>query len=83
MDQIARTTKQIGDAIRRQRRKLGLNQTALGERTQLRQATISAVESGEPGTQIRTLCDVLAALDLELVVRSRSKAAPADIEDIF
>lgn len=83
MDQIARTTKQIGDAIRRQRRKLGLNQTALGERTQLRQATISAVESGEPGTQIRTLCDVLAALDLELVVRPRSKAAPADIEDIF
>ena len=83
MDQIARTPKQIGDAIRRQRRKLGLNQTALGERTWLRQATISAVESGEPGTQIRTLCDVLAALDLEFVVRPRSKAAPADIEDIF
>jgi HTH-type transcriptional regulator/antitoxin HipB len=83
MDQIARTPKQIGDAIRRQRRKLGLNQTALGERTRLRQATISAVENGEPGTQIRTLCDVLAALDLELVVRPRSKAAPADIEDIF
>jgi HTH-type transcriptional regulator / antitoxin HipB len=83
MDQIARTPKQIGDAIRRQRRKLGLNQTALGERTQLRQATISAVESGEPGTQIRTLCDVLAVLDLEFVVRPRSKAAPADIEDIF
>jgi HTH-type transcriptional regulator / antitoxin HipB len=83
MDQIARTPKQIGDAIRRQRRKLGLNQTALGERTRLRQATISAVESGEPGTQIRTLCDVLAALDLEFVVRPRSKATPADIEDIF
>ena len=83
MDQIARTPKQLGDAIRRQRRKLRLNQTALGERTQLRQATISAVESGEPGTQIRTLCDVLAALDLEFVIRQRSKAAPADIEDIF
>jgi HTH-type transcriptional regulator/antitoxin HipB len=83
MEQIARTPKQIGDAIRRQRRKLGLNQTALGERTRLRQATISAVESGEPGTQIRTLCDVLAALDLEFVVRPRSKATPADIEDIF
>ena len=26
VDQIARTPKQIGDAIRRQRRKLGLNQ---------------------------------------------------------
>lgn len=83
MNQIARTPKQIGDAIRRQRRKCGLNQTALGERTRLRQATISAVESGEPGTQIRTLCDVLAALDLEFVIRPRTKATPTDIEDIF
>ncbi|TKB17024.1 MAG: transcriptional regulator, partial [Mesorhizobium sp.] len=33
MDQIARTPKQLGDAIRRQRRKLGLNQTTVGERT--------------------------------------------------
>jgi len=41
------------------------------------------VESGEPGTQIRALCDVLAALNLEFVVRPRSEAAPADIEDIF
>ncbi|WP_088348122.1 MULTISPECIES: helix-turn-helix domain-containing protein [Rhodomicrobium] len=83
MDQIARTPKQIGDAIRRRRRKLGLSQTALGKRVQIRQATVSAVESGEPGTQLRTLCDVLAALDLEFVVRPRSKAAPAEIEDIF
>lgn len=83
MNQIARTPKQIGDAIRRQRRKSGLNQTALGERTRLRQATISAVENGEPGTQIRTLCDVLAALDLEFVIRPRTKATPSDIEDIF
>jgi len=83
MDQIARTPKQIGDAIRRQRRQLGLNQTRLGERTKLRQATISAVEAGEPGTQLRTLCDVMAALDLEFVIRSRTRAAPDEIEDIF
>jgi HTH-type transcriptional regulator/antitoxin HipB len=29
MEQIARTPKQIGDAIRRRRRKLGLNQAKL------------------------------------------------------
>lgn len=83
MDQIARTPKQIGDAIRRQRRKIGLNQTSIGDKTKLRQATISAVESGAPGTQLGTLCDILAALDLEFVIRPRTKAKPAEIEDIF
>ena len=83
MDQIARTPKQIGDAIRRQRRKLGLNQTGVGDKTKLRQATISAVESGALGTQLGTLCDILAALDREFVIRPRTKAKPAEIEDIF
>lgn len=83
MDQIVRTPKQIGDAIRRQRRKLGLTQTNIGERTKLRQATISAAESGSPGTQLGTLCDILAALNLEFVIRPRTKAKPAEIEDIF
>lgn len=83
MDQIARTPKQIGDALRRHRRKLALNQTQLGEKTKLRQATISAVEAGEPGTQIRTLCDVMAALGLEFVIRPRSQGRPDEIEDIF
>lgn len=83
MDQIARTPKQIGDAIRRQRRKFGLNQTGIGDKTKLRQATISAVENGATGTQLGTLCDILAALDLEFVIRPRTKAKPAEIEDIF
>ena len=83
MDQIARSPKQVGEALRRRRRHLSLTQTDLGAKTDLRQATISAVESGEPGTQLRTLCDVMAALDLELVIRPRSKAAAADIEELF
>lgn len=83
MQQIARTPKQLGDAIRRRRRKLGVIQTRLGEQTGLRQATISAVEGGAPGTQLGTVCDILAALDLELVIRPRTKAEPAEIEAIF
>lgn len=82
MDQIARTAKQLGAAIRRRRRSLGLSQTALGEHAHLRQATISALENGEPGTQLRTLIDVMTALGLEIVVRERSKAG-TDIEAIF
>jgi HTH-type transcriptional regulator/antitoxin HipB len=33
--------------------------------------------------QLRALMAVLSALDLELVVRPRSKASAAEIEDMF
>ncbi|MGH6933536.1 MAG: helix-turn-helix domain-containing protein [Dongiaceae bacterium] len=82
MEQIGRTTKQIGAAIRRRRRALNLRQGDLGAKTNLRQATISALENGEPGTRLRTLIEVMAALGLELVIRERSKASE-DIEDLF
>ncbi len=82
-EQIARTPSQIGAALRRFRRDLNLSQTILGQRTSLRQATISALENGEPGTELRTLIDVLTALELELVIRPRTKASASTIEDIF
>jgi len=82
MEQIARTSRQLGAAIRRRRRRLGLSQVALGAQTNLRQATISALENGEPGTQLRTLTDVLAALGLELLVRERTAGADR-IEDLY
>ena len=82
MEQIARTSKQIGAALRRHRRALGLRQRDLGAKSNLRQATISALESGGMGTQLRTLTDVMAALDLELVIRPRSRARK-EIEDLF
>jgi HTH-type transcriptional regulator/antitoxin HipB len=82
-NQIARTAKQIGAAIRRRRKALRLTQDALGERAKLRQATISDLEAGEPGIQLRTLLDVLAALDLELLIRTRTKASARDIEAAF
>jgi HTH-type transcriptional regulator/antitoxin HipB len=83
VDQIARTPKQVGEALRRRRRSQGLKQKDLGDRTKLRQATISGLEAGEPGTQLRTLFDVLAALNMELVIRPRTKASNDKIEDLF
>ena len=80
---ILRSPKQIGNAIRRRRRSLNLNQTDLGQKTHLRQATISGLESGSAGTSLRTLFDVLTALDLELVVRERTKASATSIEELF
>jgi HTH-type transcriptional regulator/antitoxin HipB len=82
-DQIARTPKQVGDAVRRRRRSQGLNQKDVGDKTKLRQATISGLEAGEPGTQLRTLFDVITALDLELVIRPRTKASNEKIEELF
>jgi HTH-type transcriptional regulator/antitoxin HipB len=82
-DQIARTPKQVGDALRRHRKSQGLNQKDLGEKTQLRQATISALEAGEPGTQLRTLFDVLATLGLELVIRPRTKVSTDTLAELF
>ena len=63
MNDIARTPKQIGSSLRKRRRGLRLTQQDLASRTNLRQATISQLESGESGSQLRTLIDVMAALD--------------------
>ncbi len=82
-EQIARSEKQLGAVLRRARKNAGLSQAQLGEKISLRQATISKLEDGASATQLRTALAALAALDLELVVRPRSKAAAPDIEDIF
>jgi HTH-type transcriptional regulator/antitoxin HipB len=55
MDTIARTTKQLAGALRRYRRNKDLSQIGLAERMQVRQATISKLEAGEPATQLRVL----------------------------
>jgi HTH-type transcriptional regulator/antitoxin HipB len=83
MTQLARTPKQLGVILRRQRRLANLTQSELGRRVGLRQATISEIESGHRATRIGTICDLLAALDLELTIAQRSKSSPDDIEDIF
>ena len=82
MDFIARTPKQIAAIIQRQRRNSNLTQRALGEKIKLRQATVSKLEAGE-AVRLGTLLDVLAALNLEMVIRPRTKGSPEDIEAIF
>ena len=82
MEQIARTSAQIGAALRRCRRTAGLSQDALAAKTKLRQATISALEKGEAGTRLHTLIHVMAALGVEMVIRERTKTAD-NVEDVF
>jgi HTH-type transcriptional regulator / antitoxin HipB len=83
MDTIARTPKQLGAGIRRYRRQKNLTQNGLGDLMHARQATVSKLESGEPATQLRILMDALTALDLELVIRVRTKVSTQEIEDLF
>jgi HTH-type transcriptional regulator / antitoxin HipB len=80
---IVRTPEQIGAAIRRLRKISGITQKELGSRLSLRQAKISEIENGAPGTALNTLCDVLAALELDLLIQPRSQSADTRIEDIF
>lgn len=83
MDQITRTPKQLGTVLQRYRKATGLTQEALAARIRLRQATISALENSATNARLGTLFDTLAALNLELVVRPRSKGSTKDIEGIY
>lgn len=80
---IARNEKQLGAILRRARKQAGLTQDALGDHVHLRQAMISRLEAGEPTARLRTLMAMLAALDMELVVRRRSRGGIADFAGLF
>jgi transcriptional regulator with XRE-family HTH domain len=81
---VARSPKEVGNAIRRRRRDLGLKQVELGKRSKLRQATISALEAGASDTRLRTLFDVLASLEMDITFRprtvSRRQESSADLD---
>src|SRR3546814_2506799 len=80
MTELARTPRQIGNLVRRARKRHGWSQTQLGEKTGLRQETISLIETGNPAPRLETILAVLAALDLESRLAARSKGQPSDIE---
>lgn len=83
MKDLARTPKQIGNMIRRVRKKLGWTQTQLGEKAGYRQETISLIENGNPATKLETILADLAALDLEFQIAPRSKFRTSDMEELF
>jgi HTH-type transcriptional regulator/antitoxin HipB len=82
MEQTIRTSKQLGAAIRRYRKQSRLSQAELGSQIRKRQATVSTLESDGAGT-LATLFAVLSALDLEIVVRSRTKSTTLQLSDLF
>ena len=83
MSSIARSPGQVGQVIQGHRRAQGMSQTQLGTLAGLRQEMISKIEGGQKGVKLSTVCDVLAALGLEMTIAPRTKSSAADIADIF
>lgn len=71
MVNLARSPEQIGNTIRRARKNCGMSQSDLGEKTGLRQGTISLIEKGHPAAKLETILAILSALDLELQIAER------------
>jgi len=68
-----RTPTDLGAAVRQQREKVGLSQQGLAAKLGTTQGRISRFERGDGGTNLRTLLELLAALDLEITVRPYEK----------
>ncbi|MCB1397886.1 MAG: helix-turn-helix transcriptional regulator [Rhodobacteraceae bacterium] len=83
MTDLARTPRQIGAIVQRARKQRGWTQSDLATQAGLRQATISAVETGETPARLETILAILAALDLEFRIGARSRGQGRDIEDLF
>lgn len=82
-EHVTRSGKQLGAVLRRVRKQRGFTQAGLGEKIHMRQATISKLEGGSSNSRLHTLMASLAALDLELVVRPRSRSTGDEIEVLF
>jgi HTH-type transcriptional regulator/antitoxin HipB len=80
---LVRDPKQLGNIIRRVRKKQGLSQSGLGAKAGLRQGTISVMENGNPAARLETILSVLTALDLELQITPRSKGWNKKMEGLL
>ena len=55
MKDLARDPRQVGNLVRRARKKQGLSQSQLGDKAGLRQETISLIETGHPAAKLQTI----------------------------
>lgn len=73
MDQVVSSPLALGYALKRQRKEKKLNQQEVGSDFKINQTTISSIEQGAPGTRLETLFRLLAALELEMVIRPKKQ----------
>jgi HTH-type transcriptional regulator/antitoxin HipB len=77
MENPLSTPALLGSELRTWRKRRGLTQAIIATQLGLMQKSISAIETHTAQTSVDRLFQLLAALDLEVVVRARSgPAAP-------
>jgi HTH-type transcriptional regulator/antitoxin HipB len=81
MSVFARSSKQLGTILRKERKAAGLSQAQLGSMIGSRQATVCQVEAGKPGARIQTILDLLAALGLGLKIVVRRRQSESERSD--
>ena len=81
MTDLVRSPRMAGDLVRKARRARGWSQTELGNRMNVRQATVSKLEAGEPATRMQVFFDALSVLGLDLVLSGR--AGQTDFGEMF
>ena len=62
------TLQEIGNAIKKRRKKLGINQQTLADLASVAVNTIVAIERGEGNPQLATLLTIIDTLGLQLVI---------------
>jgi HTH-type transcriptional regulator/antitoxin HipB len=73
-DFTIKTPKQLGAVLRGYRTSKKLSQQGVGMRAALPQPIVSKIESNSGRIALSRLLKVLAALELELVIRPKSKS---------
>jgi HTH-type transcriptional regulator / antitoxin HipB len=78
MDHFIYSPKVLGIVLKQQRKLKKLNQKDAGKPFNIEQTTVSSLESGAPGTRLETLFRMLAALDLEMIIRPKKPPSKED-----
>lgn len=73
---VIRTPRQLGPVLQGYRKGRPLTQAEVGRTTGLPQSEVSRLELDASGASLSRVFKLLAALDLELVIRSRGKNTP-------
>ena len=75
--------KSLGIILKSARKSKGLNQTEAGRLVGIDQTTISKIERGESNARIDTLFRILAALEMDLIVKPRERTSDMNEGDTW
>jgi len=76
LEVIVRSTSQLGAALQRFRKDMSLAQNQVSEKSGVIQPAISEIEHGARASRLETIFKLLGALDLEIVIRPRTRSKP-------